>query len=156
MRHVARAGLVTLLCGLLVGVAGCTAPRDDRTRAEIETDVQARVAEVAAFFGELVEDRATNWYECDPAWDQSGERYYYTATVQTEYAVYEDFIDELWPRLENDGWTLHDDPEDQRRPKNITLTRNGVGAVVRFIDPAQERDVVFVSTGVGCVRPADY
>ncbi len=153
MRHVARAGLVTLLCGLLVGVAGCTAPRDDRTRAEIETDVQARVAEVAAFFGELVEDRATNWYECDPAWDQSGERYYYTATVQTEYALYEDFIDELWPGLEGDGWTLDQDEID---PKDIGLRRPGVGVRVRFIDPAQERDVVFVSTGVGCVRPADY
>ncbi|WP_281860564.1 hypothetical protein [Salana multivorans] len=144
---------MTLLCGLLVGVAGCTAPRDDRTRAEIETDVQARVAEVAAFFGELVEDRATNWYECDPAWDQSGERYYYTATVQTEYALYEDFIDELWPGLEGDGWTLDQDEID---PKDIGLRRPGVGVRVRFIDPAQERDVVFVSTGVGCVRPADY
>ena len=153
MRPVARAGLVTLLCGLLVGVAGCTAPRDDRTRAEIETDVQARVAEVAAFFGELVEDRATNWYECDPAWDQSGENYYKSAVVQTEYALYEDFIDELWPGLEDDGWTLDQDEID---PKDIGLRRPGVGVRVRFIDPVQERDVVSISTGVGCVRPADY
>ena len=119
--------------------------------------MQARVTKVAAFFGEIVPgDDTGGWYECDPAWDQSGERYHYTATVQTEYALYEDFIDELWPRLEDDGWTLHDDPEDQRRPKSITLTRSGLGASVRFTDPAQGRDVVFIGATARCVRPADY
>lgn len=153
MRRGAGVALVALLAGLLVGVAGCSAPRDDRTRAEIEADVQAEIAEVAALFGEIVPGGGAGWYECDPAWDQSGENYYQIAVVQTEYALYEDFIDELWPGLEDDGWTLDQDEID---PKDIGLRRPGLGVRVRFIDPVQERDVVSISTGVGCVRPADY
>lgn len=158
MRRGTTARLALLLVSLLLALTACvTAPRDERTYAQIEADVQGEVTEVAALFGEIVPgDDAGGWYECDPAWDQSGDRYYYMSVVQTEYALYEDLIDELWPRLDEEGWTLHDDPEDQRRPRYVELMRNGVGAQVVFIDPAQGRDVVSISTGVRCVRPADY